>query len=590
MPVSYGNFSIAPLSTDRPHWYKASGEINRIENIEQLSIAYVFLVHDQVEFTQRTIRTLNESQHLFVIHVDRKFPNVYNELLQFSANHHNVYMVENRVDVIWAAFSVVQATLNAVDYLLRQGKRFDYLINFSGTTYPIKSNRYILKILAQFPSAIYVDYNPHPHRPDPSTWHHYVECDGMLHRIGRIPLARGMNLYFGSQWFMLPFRVVEWIMLDPLPDVYARYAKHIIVADENYFVTLIQNSPYCHDIINTNNVLVVFDKWENEKDEALRFYDPKKCLSPDPTICGRSPITLTQEHRGILKSSYHLFARKFDLHNLSSLLMLQEVDRWRESKEDPMVISPQLRDSSWKDNIIEGDIGSEIMIQQRYSDLCLSLPDSYGSNIISKPCDTTDSSQIFIVGPCTTYPNVTFSSVEDYQLNKASCPKIQKYDRFHIGEFLCEIRSKQNPSACIDLSGDHGHYSSTASTTPPLISWECAGTMNQLFQILEDCKLSVKVPSFTDSSRDVSYEEKCLESYLSEAKVSVGSCWSNQLQEYLLLKIRSNHSVPLTPVSIPSTRNHIKNYNSLPVEMRDVFDKSDDIDSNSEDISEASEL
>ena len=45
----------------------------------------------------------------------------------------------------------------------------------------------------------------------------------------------GMHMYVGSQWFTLPHHVVQWLLQDPLPYHYESYARHVVVADENYF-------------------------------------------------------------------------------------------------------------------------------------------------------------------------------------------------------------------------------------------------------------------------------------------------------------------------------------------------------------------
>jgi hypothetical protein len=95
-----------------------------------------------------------------------------------------------------------------------------------------------------------MDIIPEPVRPPSELWHHFVECDDALHRIGRMAVLRGMNMFLGSQWFAIPKHLVQWYLEDPLPYDYTFYAQHIIVADENYFTTLYKNSPYCQDLMS----------------------------------------------------------------------------------------------------------------------------------------------------------------------------------------------------------------------------------------------------------------------------------------------------------------------------------------------------
>ena len=72
---------------------------------------------------------------------------------------------------------------------------------------------------------------------------------------------------------------------------YAQYATHIMVADENFFSTVLKNSAFCHTHENQNMVHVQFDQWEHEKPthQAGSSASANKCLMPNPNHCGRSP-------------------------------------------------------------------------------------------------------------------------------------------------------------------------------------------------------------------------------------------------------------------------------------------------------------
>lgn len=318
---------------------------------DEIAILYVVLVHGNAKFAIRLINALNEKNHTFVIHVDLKAQSAYNELSLFADKMENVYMLQiGRQDAVWGAFSIVNATLAAMKFGMELGRRFDYMIDISGSSYPIKSNRAIRKQLAERPNAIYMDVQDEPNRPSHDLWYHYVECDGALHRIGRLPLVRGINMHIGSQWFAIPKHVMVWYLEDPLPQQYIYYCQHVVVADENYFSTLLKNSPYCGDLIPKNLLFLLFDKYENEKyagnenataavgSEGIEYNnsrrDNSKCLGPDPNHCGRSPTFLTMSYKKLLEVSRALFARKFEPNNPSSMELVDLIDKWRSKDEE----------------------------------------------------------------------------------------------------------------------------------------------------------------------------------------------------------------------------------------------------------------
>ena len=159
-----------------------------------------------------------------------------------------------------------------------------------------------------------------------------------------------MHMYVGSQWFTLPRHVVQWLLQDPLPYHYESYARHVVVADENYFATLISNSPYCADIIRRKTLFLIFDKWENEKSGTGSRVRDQKCLSPDPDHCGRSPSILTLKFKNLLQISRATFARKFDPTDFESSKLLDEIDLWRKGENEGERV---------------GDEGRQIMIRFR---------------------------------------------------------------------------------------------------------------------------------------------------------------------------------------------------------------------------------
>lgn len=439
---------------------------------DTLSILYVILVHSHPDFACRMINALHEQQHTFVVHVDLKYDEIYYRMKKLTRNLTNVYIMDDRINVIWGGFTVVNATLAGMNYAWKSKRHFDYMIDISGTTYPIKSNKEIKETLSQKQNAIYMDVHDEPNRPTGDMWHQFIECDGILHRIGRLPIIRGMNMHVGSQWFALPRHAVIWILESELARDYVHYAKYVVVADEHYFATLIKNSPYCADIIPKNLLFLLFDKWENEKNMEPIKRDSRKCLHPDPNHCGRSPTTLTPAFTGLLEISRALFARKFDPLDNDSMALVDEIDSWRSASLS------EKRDSSWQWNAI--------MIRQSiqgnsYEDLCWEMP--IDRNILRMaPCNPSIESQWFVVGPCTGQSYPTFKD--------GKCSLGQKKEE----QIFCQIQSFYSDH-CADISGENpypgGH----------LIGWDCTGAWNQLFRFKSDCSISSVQPDIISRVR-----------------------------------------------------------------------------------------
>lgn len=529
---------------------------------DDISILYVMLVHDHASLAERIVRALDEAQHSFVIHVDTKAPHVYEQLKVFASQtatgiqpalKGKLHVLENdRQSVNWGGFSVVNATLVAMRYAWDLGVSFDYMIDISGSTYPLVSNQEIRTVLAKQPGYTYMDVHERPSRPNADMWHQYVECDEGLHRISRLATLRGMNMHVGSQWFALPWHVVHWFLHNRLPLDYINYAKRVVVADEHYFATLFKNSPYCDELVNKNLLYVVFDKWENEKQSERSMRNSKKCLHPDPDHCGRSPTTLTPEYRRLLQTSQHLFARKFDPMNPASLEMLAIIDRWRAAPEHRMEGAAQTFMIRQFTETVVGDAAADPAMGHSAlkpsavfksanikEDLCMSMDGSNrGKPVKLAPCNANDANQWFTMSRCSN----TFSDTRPINLAQSECGmfvtasadstaggdtmrtndvasevpwKTKRHAHPTEDSVTCqishaELSSSPSPSkggVCLDISGENPHSGST------IIGWECTGNWNQLFHFGEDCTLSAVHPKVIAEARGLPQNiTRCLES------------------------------------------------------------------------------
>ena len=129
-----------------------------------------------------------------------------------------------------------------------------------------------------------------------------MECDDAVHRIYRMPPKRwensGIDIMTSSQWFIASRDFVRYLA-EAKPGTfvheYSQYIEHIIVADEQFFGTILRHTEFCHKHHNTNFLFLEFGEWENFMHNDTNARDARKCLMPDPERCGRSPKTITKE-------------------------------------------------------------------------------------------------------------------------------------------------------------------------------------------------------------------------------------------------------------------------------------------------------
>ncbi|GMH80513.1 hypothetical protein TL16_g08576 [Triparma laevis f. inornata] len=482
---------------------------------EDLKILYLVMTHDKPEQTIRLISSLEDVGTQFIIHVDAKpsSDSTQNALKDHYADHPLVHVLPSnfRVSVNWGSFGVVESTLSAIKYAFgygRPGPSFDFnkVVNVASTSYPMKNNKAIREEISQQSlDTNYLEIRPSPNRPNTNAWHYYLECDDKMHRIYRLSQPKGVDMYVGSQWFMISREFAEMLVdgSSRFVQEYLDYGSHVVVADENFFATVLKNSRLCGKHVNKNHLHVQFDDWENNrKKEGER--DPSKCLQPNPNHCGRSPTTMTVDYLPVLELSNVLFARKFNYDVDSEILDI--LDRKRaEGTKDPVhlfdggdvliVMKESLTETP--QCLTRAKDGKKIKVTRCFDENKGKQPGWEKTSV--QLSDVPDVLKRWSVGPCSTDGNIT--------LVPGSCIETTKEGTSSGIGPTCRIQGANghaHKKKCLDVEGER--------MTPggDFLMYSCTGRWNQYFSFgtpsTKDCSIHLNVPSHlikTKSDMDI---------------------------------------------------------------------------------------
>jgi hypothetical protein len=220
---------------------------------DEIVLLYGILAHDSAEATIRLMEAVDEPTTTFVVHIDAKYEETHRKVKEYASKRERVHVLDHphRVSVNWGGFSMVNATLQILDYV--DDLNFTHFVHMASTAYPIASNRRIRNTLADYPKdANFVHAILRPASPSLDRWHYFVECDDRLHRIHRLPPLKaethGADMYTASQWFIISKEFAHYLA-NPEPgdflNEYLEYIQHVVVADETFFGTVLRNTPFC---------------------------------------------------------------------------------------------------------------------------------------------------------------------------------------------------------------------------------------------------------------------------------------------------------------------------------------------------------
>ncbi|MEL6167531.1 MAG: DUF5928 domain-containing protein [Pseudomonadota bacterium] len=268
-------------------------------------IAFILLCHKDPDAVIQQARRLAQVGDVISIHFDARAPKAaFDKIESALGSHPQVAFARRRVRCGWGGWSLVQATLNAVEAALDAFPDATHLYMLSGDCMPIKSAEYISAYLDRTPKDFIEthdffasDWIKTGIRDERLIYRHWFNerrhkrlfyaSMGLQERLGisRQPPA-DLQMMIGSQWWCLRRKTVEAVVnfTKSRPDV-LRFFRTTWIPDETFFQTLVRH-------------LVPEVEIENRTPTFLMFSDYGM------------PVTFYNDHYDLLLSQDYLFARK----------------------------------------------------------------------------------------------------------------------------------------------------------------------------------------------------------------------------------------------------------------------------------------
>ncbi|MFK7835153.1 MAG: DUF5928 domain-containing protein [Sulfitobacter sp.] len=268
-------------------------------------IAYILLCHKDPDAVIRQAERLTAVGDYMSIHFDASASAVHFSLIKEALKDNpNVTFAKKRIKCGWGEWSLVQATLNAVQSAVDAFPRATHFYMLSGDCMAIKSAEYTHQFLdnndADFIESFDYfesDWIKTGWREERLIYRHLVnerEHKKLFYFLfeaqKRLALERNipedLQIMIGSQWWCLRRRTIEWVLdfVRKRRDV-TRFFRTTWIPDETFFQTLVRH-------------LVPEEEIRSRTLTFLMFTDYGM------------PVTFYNDHYELLLSQDYLFARK----------------------------------------------------------------------------------------------------------------------------------------------------------------------------------------------------------------------------------------------------------------------------------------
>lgn len=237
-----------------------------------MRLAYIILAHNDTGNLFRLIKKLALGADRVVVHWDKKNTLDLEALAQDRLTAKTLARLSfaPRVAVEWGHWSMVEATLAALEELERCAEAFDYVVLLSGADYLIKPVSALKTFLVHNSGKEFIECVD----PDQDAWvvqglvkdrflhHHWFNWrnnprmfDWSLQTQKRLGLKRKvpdqLKPYFGSQWWALTWPTLKQILAISRRRAIRQFFKTTWVPDEMFFQTLAASIVPRENIVST---------------------------------------------------------------------------------------------------------------------------------------------------------------------------------------------------------------------------------------------------------------------------------------------------------------------------------------------------
>ena len=226
------------------------------------TICFVIIAHNDAAAVARLAKLLIANEGRVAIHFDLNAPEQeFIKLQEHLGTDAGCVIWAKRVRVAWGAWSIVQATLNALEAIAAAGPPADFVHLLSGSDYPIRP-------LAEFRDYLHrhatvdhiecVDISVQKWVTDGLSheryqYRHYFhwkthpgifdKCWRLQRTLGlRRPFLPGLRPRMGSQWWTLTWRSVEKALAAGRDPRISSFFRTVWIPDEMYFQSVISGA------------------------------------------------------------------------------------------------------------------------------------------------------------------------------------------------------------------------------------------------------------------------------------------------------------------------------------------------------------
>ncbi|MCT2406788.1 beta-1,6-N-acetylglucosaminyltransferase [Chryseobacterium antibioticum] len=244
----------APSTSPQPHTLESHSD-------QHVRIAYFIMVHHKPEVFKAMFQKIYTRDQFYLIHIDRKAKEeITDEIQMYLVRFPNVYILES-INIVSGGFSMIQAELDAMEFLLNVSQEWDYFVNLSGEDYPLKSQNVIRQFLTVNKGRNYLFYYDQKfYRPDTlqRIQNHFTELSYKISSLMyKREFMKDVTPYIGGKWVIFTRDTCAFLANNKKVMNFEDYYLHTLLPAESFFQTVLMNTSFNDLIVNDDKRAVI---------------------------------------------------------------------------------------------------------------------------------------------------------------------------------------------------------------------------------------------------------------------------------------------------------------------------------------------
>ncbi|XP_060085614.1 beta-1,3-galactosyl-O-glycosyl-glycoprotein beta-1,6-N-acetylglucosaminyltransferase-like [Ylistrum balloti] len=205
-------------------------------------LAFAIKMHKSPEQAEQLLRLIYRPHNVYCLYIDKKANSkVFDVMKKLAACFHNIFIIHERIDIIYASLSHVLAELQCMHELLARTVMWKYYINLTGQELPLRTNLEIVKILKALHGTNDIESFLFPKHLNFRVQKHYSVVKGSLREDKNKTkelFSYNVTLRKGSAYGIFRREFVEFLHEDIVAQKFIHWLNDSLSPEETIWATL----------------------------------------------------------------------------------------------------------------------------------------------------------------------------------------------------------------------------------------------------------------------------------------------------------------------------------------------------------------